>query len=195
MGRGGIVGIPLALPLPIRSRCTGGLLLHLQRKQLLWGQKGRVARGLHLAITRPLGAWSCHGEVSMEQSRRPPQPDHLRAQGLCQGQARTKRHRQHTQSAHGPRAPEKSQRAQETWHFQDWTPQRGPGHTARTFASSVQCSGTVSPYVPRRASDSLDAALHSLPTTAPGDRQQEEEMTVALCPPSPADSPTHFLCP
>lgn len=115
--------------------------------------------------------------------------------GVLSRASKDQRHRQHTQSAHGLRAPEKSQRAQETWHFQDWTPQCGPGHTARTFSSSVQCSGTVSPYVPRRASDSLDTALHGLPPTAPGDRQQDEEMTVALCPPSPADSPTHFPCP
>lgn len=77
--------VPPALPLLICLLRTGSLLLSLQIKWLIQGQKGSGEAAVFGHHQTP-GAWSSHWEVCVEQSCRPPQPDRLGALRLCQGQ-------------------------------------------------------------------------------------------------------------
>lgn len=134
-------------------------------------------RGLHLAITRALGAWSCHWEVSLEKSHHPSSPTRPSVStGAPSVASKDQSHMQRC-SQHMVPSPEVTERS----------PRR-----LGIFKSPVRprVHSWILPLLrrvlweresicPRRASNSLKNALHCLSPNAPGDSQQEEEMPLA----------------
>lgn len=173
--------VPPALPLPICLLRTGSLLLSLQIKRLLQGQKGRVVKQLYLAITRPQELGALTGRSAWSRAAVLPNPTVLEHSGFVRGKDQS--HRQRAQSAHcqGEKGPRRL-----------GVFKTGLCSVAQDaqLELSLQCSGNVSPFVPRRAADSPETALHCQPSTCCPWRWAVGGRGAPRC----AKSPTHFPC-
>ncbi|XP_053758632.1 uncharacterized protein LOC128777086 [Panthera pardus] len=171
--------VPPALPLLICLLRTGSLLLSLQIKRLLQGQKGRVVKRLYLAITRPQELGALTGRSAWSRVVVLPNPTVSEHSGFVSGKDQS--HRRRAQSAHcqGEKGPRR------LGVFK--TGLRSVAQDVQ-LEPSLQCSGNVSPFVPRRAADSPETALHCQPSTCCPWRWAVGGRGAPRC----AKSPTHF---
>lgn len=134
---------------------------------------------LYLAITRPQDLGALTGRSAWSRAAVLPNPTVSEHSGFVSGKDQS--HRRRAQSAHcqGEKGPRR------LGVFK--TGLRSVAQDVQ-LEPSLQCSGNVSPFVPRRAADSPETALHCQPSTCCPWRWAVGGRGAPRC----AKSPTHF---